>query len=179
MSENEYVDQRPDNRGFPETSVMRAPRLLILIAGLCAGCGEASAPPADSSARPAGEAELKEFLAAMTPYVEQGRKTYPEAKARYLAGLPDDHHFYVVTNLRDDSGNTEQVFVAVDRIEGDRVVGRITGAIKVVKGFKNDDPYTFPESELVDWVITRPDSSEEGNVVGKFMDEWQKTRTPK
>ena len=36
-------------------------------------------------------------------------------------------------------------------------------------------PVMFPESELVDWVITHPDGIEEGNVVGKFLDEWQKT----
>ena len=28
----------------------------------------------------------------------------------------------------------------------------------------------------MDWVITHPDDTEEGNVVGKFLDEWQKTR---
>jgi hypothetical protein len=31
--------------------------------------------------------------------------------------------------------------------------------------------YSFQESELVDWLISRPDGSEEGNVVGKFLDE--------
>ena len=49
-----------------------------------------------------------------------------------------------------------------------------TGTI-AIKRFKNGDPYSCPESELMDWVITHPDGTEEGNVVGKFLDEWQKT----
>jgi hypothetical protein len=33
-------------------------------------------------------------------------------------------------------------------------------------------PFTFPAGELVDWMIARPDGSEEGNEVGKFMDTY-------
>lgn len=45
-----------------------------------------------------------------------------------------------------------------------------------VTGYKRGDPHDLPEAEIVDWLISRPDGSEEGNVVGKFLDEWQKTR---
>lgn len=71
------------------------------------------------------------------------------------------------------------MFVAVASIKDDRITGRIASNIIRVKGFKNGDPHTFPESELVDWLITHPDGSEEGNVVGKFLDEWHKTRPRK
>jgi hypothetical protein len=37
------------------------------------------------------------------------------------------------------------------------------------------DPYKLSERDLTDWLISKPDGSEEGNVVGKFLDEW-KTR---
>src|SRR5207237_10623773 len=101
---------------------------------------------------------------------------YPEAKRRYLTGLPAGQHFFVVTNLRDGSGTSEQVFIAVVLIKDNRITGRIASDILGVKGFKNGDPYSFPESELVDWLITNPDGTEDGNVVGKFLDEWQKSR---
>jgi hypothetical protein len=29
------------------------------------------------------------------------------------------------------------------------------------------------EAELLDWLITKPDGSEEGNVVGKFLDTYR------
>lgn len=90
--------------------------------------------------------------------------------------MPAGHNFYAVTNLRDGLGTSEQVFVAVASIKDNRITGRIASEIIGVKGFKNGDPYTFAESELVDWLITHPDGSEEGNVVGKFLDQWQKTR---
>ncbi|MBK7538639.1 MAG: hypothetical protein IPI49_25370 [Myxococcales bacterium] len=37
------------------------------------------------------------------------------------------------------------------------------------------DPVQFSEQEVEDWTISRPDGSEEGNVVGKFLDTWHQT----
>ena len=71
------------------------------------------------------------------------------------------------------------MFVSVAGIKDDGITGRIASDIVGVKGFKNGDPYTVPEVELVDWLIAHPDGSEEGNVVGKFLDEWQKTQPRK
>ena len=34
------------------------------------------------------------------------------------------------------------------------------------------DSYQFSESDLLDWLITHPDGSEEGNFVGKFLDSY-------
>ncbi|MDB5307741.1 MAG: hypothetical protein JWO38_1943 [Gemmataceae bacterium] len=165
---------------------------VMLVTAFCAGCGGNSKPtnlppnptlspnaPPDQPVDVKGKAQAEEYRVAIAPYVEQGRRTYPDVKKRYLAGLPAGHHFFAVTSLRDGSGTSEQVFVAVAEIKGDHITGRIASDIIGVKGFKNGDPYTFPEGELVDWLITRPDGSEEGNVVGKFLDEWQKTHPRK
>lgn len=105
--------------------------------------------------------------------------TYPVAKKRYLDGLPVGHTFYVVTNLDDGSGTKEQVFVVVSKITGGRVSGRIASDILWVKGFKNGDAYACSESAVIDWLISRPDGTEEGNIVGKFLDEWQKRNPQK
>jgi hypothetical protein len=162
--------------------------LLALFASLSMSCNSKTAPtelppipklspnaPQDQPTYAKKKADIQEVLHAIAPYVEQGRKTYPEAKRRYLAGLPKDQNFFVVTNLHDESGTYEQVFVAVTDIKDERIIGRITNNIIKVKGFKFGDSFSFPESDLLDWVITYPDGSEEGNVVGKFLDEWQKT----
>jgi hypothetical protein len=170
---------------------MRA-SLFPLFAALCIGCGGKPAPtnlppnpvlppnaPDDHPVEATGRDQAEEYRAAIAPYIEQGRKTYPDAKKRYLAGLPAGQHFFAVTNLRDGSGTTEQVFIAVAEIKGDRITGRIASDILGVKGFNKGGPYSFPESELVDWLITHPDGTEEGNVVGKFLDEWQITHPRK
>ncbi len=96
-----------------------------------------------------------------------------------MEGLPPGHGFFAVTSLRDGAGAEEQVFVAVTGIRNGRISGRIASDNLRVSGYKKGDAHSFPESDLIDWVITRPDGTEEGNVVGKFLDEWQKTRRPR
>lgn len=168
--------------------------LLLLVIGLNVGCSNNAAPtnlppnpqlspnaPQDQPVDAQGQADVEAYRAAIAPYVAKGRKTYPDAKKRYLAGLSAGQNFFVVTNLADGSGTSEQVFVAVASIKGDRITGRIASDILGlgVKGFKNGDPYSFKESELVDWLITHPDGREEGNVAGKFLDDWQKSHPRK
>ena len=108
---------------------------------------------------------------AIIPYVKQAMATYPEAKKRYLQGLPPNHFFQVVTRLRTDTA-FEQVFVAVSSIEGNHITGKIVSDVHGVPGYKWGDLYSFPESELIDWVIVLPNGTEEGNFVGKFLDQW-------
>ncbi|WP_437898359.1 hypothetical protein [Sorangium sp. So ce124] len=70
------------------------------------------------------------------------------------------------------------MFVAVSSIKDGRIFGRIASDVLGVKGYKRGDAYDFPEADLIDWLISRPDGTEEENVVGKFLDDWQKTRRP-
>ncbi len=37
---------------------------------------------------------------------------------------------------------------------------------------RRQQEYSFNEDELLDWLISKPDGSEEGNVVGKFLDTY-------
>jgi hypothetical protein len=110
------------------------------------------------------------YADAIAPYVAEARKTYPEAKRRFLKGLPPGHTFFVTTRLRDSQSRWEQVFVRVQSIQGDVVKGVIASQISVVKGYELGQAYSFKEAELVDWSIANPDGSEEGNFVGKFTD---------
>ena len=134
-----------------------------------------NAPP-DRPTDVTGQAEVQQYLDALAPYVQEARKTYPAARQRYLDGLPAGYSFFAVTKLRDRAGTGEQVFVSVTRIEGGRIHGRLASDILAVSGYKKGDTHAFGESELVDWVITHPDGTEEGNVVGKFLDELQKNK---
>lgn len=151
-----------------------------------AGCSQETPPPPlptlasnapqDQPFESKGREAVEEYRAAIAPYVEQARKTYPGAKQRFLDGLPPGQVFFAVCRLQDRTGATEQVFVAVADIRDGRIKGRIASDIRGVSGYKQGDVHTFPETELIDWLISHPDGTEEGNVVGKFLDEWQKTR---
>jgi hypothetical protein len=79
----------------------------------------------------------------------------------------------VLTELRDDGGRSEVVFLAVDSVARDSVFGRIWNQIHVVRGYRLRDPHAIAEADLLDWLITGPDGSEEGNVVGKFLDTYR------
>jgi hypothetical protein len=118
--------------------------------------------------------EVQQFEEAIKPYVEMGRKTYPQAKERFLKGLPPKHTFFITTRLHDAARRFEQVFIAVKEIKDGKITGLIWSDIQLVSGYKKGDSYTFPESELIDWTISKPDGTEEGNFVGKFLDTYQR-----
>jgi hypothetical protein len=115
------------------------------------------------------------FEAAIAPYVAQARSTYPGARARFLSGLPRGQIFFVTTRVHGAGGKFEQVFVRVDQIRDGMIQGRIASDVTVVPGYKRYDSYTFPEAQLLDWLIAHPDGSEEGNFVGKFLDTYHPT----
>ncbi len=164
---------------------MRHCFLLLVVSIFYSGCGRetshqeslpvlASNAPQDRPLDAVGKAEVEKADAALAPYIEQARRTYPAAKKRYLDNLPPGHHFFAVTRLRDKTGTQEQVFVAVSGIRNGRISGRIASDVLGVSGFRRGDSHSFSEDELIDWLITRPDGTEEGNVVGKFLDTYQR-----
>lgn len=128
--------------------------------------------PADKPVHATDE-QAKRIEVAIEPYIEQARKSYPDARARFLAGLPKGETFFVTTKLTDDQGHFEFVFVVVKKIWDGRITGLIANEIGSVTGYKQGDEHTLPETELVDWTISKPDGTEDGNVVGKFLETYQ------
>ena len=117
--------------------------------------------------------EAMRMFFAMEPYIAHARASWPDAKRRFVAGLPRRHTLFVTTRLRDASGRIEQVFVAVDSVVAERIHGRIWSKILIVDGYRLQQPYAFSEEELIDWMIAKPDGTEEGNVVGRFLDTFR------
>ena len=150
-------------------------RLLVLLLALLAFSAFASEPQLSPNA-PADKpgsvmsGEMDSFETAIATYVALAKTSYPEARTRFLAGLPKGQYFFVTTRLHDATGAFEQVFIAVNTIHDGVITGHIASDIGRVSGFRNGDPYAFPESDLLDWLIAHPDGSEEGNFVGKFLD---------
>jgi uncharacterized protein YegJ (DUF2314 family) len=118
---------------------------------------------------------VSRFEKAVAPYIAEGQRTYPEARKRYLAGLPPKHVFAVMLRLSDDAGRFELVFIWVRKIDVEKreIQGKIANHIDVVHGYHQGQTLTLPESRVLDWTISKPDGTEEGNVVGKFLDEYQ------
>jgi hypothetical protein len=106
---------------------------------------------------------------AIAPFIAAARSTYPQARARFLHGLPAGEHFFVVTRIRDSQGHWEQVFIRVQSVKKGAISGVISSQMRTVT-FKLGDRHELSESDLMDWVISKPDGSEEGNLIGKFLD---------
>jgi hypothetical protein len=161
--------------------------LLALVLGIAVACASRKPSPAlvpdpalaDNAptdapvAAPAGSVTAMGKMLA--PCVTKARAAFPAAAQRFKAGLPEGESFFVVTVLHDSAGKFEQVFVAVDSIGKADVYGRIWNQINIVKGYQLRQPYTVPPSEIIDWMISKPDGSEEGNWSGKFLDSLQAT----
>ncbi len=119
-----------------------------------------------ASGEPSG---VEDYRTTIAPYVQQSRLTYPEAKRRFLQGLPPNQAFYAATMVQDDTGTTEQIFVAVSSINNGLITGQIVTRVVGVSGRHRGEIYTFSESDLVDWVISHSGGAEEGHFVGRFL----------
>jgi uncharacterized protein YegJ (DUF2314 family) len=126
-----------------------------------------------------GPIEGAAYDRAIAPYVAKARATYPAAKKRYLAGLPPNYTFAVWIRLyqaarKGQQARVEDVFIDVEAIKDGKVYGVITNTPDFVTNYRRGQRVAFPESEVKNWVIVRPDGSEEGNYVGKFLEHWKK-----
>lgn len=129
-------------------------------------------PAQDNTIHVSGE-QAKKFNEALKPHIKEAKRTYPDAKKRFLNGLPPKDIFYITVKLRDEMGRIEQAFIEVKEIKDQTVKGIITDEVTFVKKYKKGDEYTFPESELIDWKIIKADGTQEGNFVGKFLDTYE------
>jgi hypothetical protein len=114
---------------------------------------------------------------AILPFIAKARATYPAVKRRFLAGLPQGHQFAVMVRLyainkAKKEVQLDDVFVSVDSITLDKIYGHINSPVFIPR-YRQGQLLSFAESEIINWVILRPDGSEEGNFVGKFMDHYK------
>jgi hypothetical protein len=154
---------------------MRNITLILLLAVVTARAQTrdyAKAPP-DKPVHSSNPREITDVERAIAPYVAKARKTYPAAKKRFLAGLPPKYLFSLTTKLWDRSHmRFEVVFVVAEQIKGGRVTGHLATHTNQPVGYQFGDRITFAEAEVMDWTIVHPDGTEEGNIVGKFMDTY-------
>lgn len=130
--------------------------------------------PPDRPGRLETNEQFAAYEKAIAPYVAKARATYPAAKKRFLAGLLPGHSFSVRVPLFDRGRlRREDTFVRVEKIERGQITGTIGNELLGVKNYKTGQRITFPESQIDNWLILRPDGTEEGNFVGKFLDHYK------
>ena len=140
---------------------------------------KSKAPP-DKPVWTEGDAAIA-YDKAIQPYVAKARATYPGARKRFLAGLPPGWKFAVSYRLlqKDDASRQirfEDVFVTVNRISNGAIRGTISNHVNMVANYREGQTITFPESKIMNWVFIRPDGSEEGNILGNFLEHYKPRR---
>jgi hypothetical protein len=134
--------------------------------------------PVDQPIGVANKKELEELFAMLEPCRRLALAAWPDARRRFATGLPERHTMFVTMRLRDAAGRVEQVFVAVDAIRDGRVSGRLWNDLNTVEGYRRGQALSLAEADVVDWTIARPDGTEEGNWMGRFIDGVHATGRP-
>ena len=148
--------------------------LLLSIIAVSAQTRDYPKTPPNKPVRASDAKQAAELDRAIQPYVAKARETYPAAKKRFVDGLPPKYLFSLTTKLWDRSHTRfEVVFVVAHQIKSGTVTGYLATHTKQPVGYDFGDRISFPESQVMDWTIVRPDGTEEGNVVGKFMDTYR------
>jgi len=158
---------------------VRALTAALVLALGCSTSVSRSTPTPKTAPTDAGFATTADSQSAcvdnlIAPYVAKARASYPEARERFARGLPTGFHLAVTTQLHDDSGHFEHVFIRVHSIVKGRVFGWINNDIYVVRGYRHFMPYDLAEDEILDWTITDANGVEvQGNFVGTYLDTFQ------
>lgn len=114
--------------------------------------------------------QIKELDKKIAPYVKKAKKTLPDAKKKFSNGLNKGEAFFLTIRLFDKDGKIEQIFVRVKNWNGENITGTIASDLNVVKEYKSGQEINLKEKDILDWLITKSDGSEEGNYVGKYLD---------
>jgi len=147
---------------------MKARNFLFCVAMICACCAAGFA----QEQRETAAEQRRKYEEALKPHLEEAKKTYPDAKKRFLAGLAPKERFLVTIELREENGRKQQAYIEVAEIKDGTIKGVIASNIRNLTKYRRGDKYSVPESEMIDWIIAKPDGTEEGNFVGKFLNEY-------
>lgn len=109
----------------------------------------------------------------IAPYILMAKSTLPQAKARYLRGLPEDKKIYVTIELQDNNYR-ENAYIQVMKWDGNTIFGKIDTKPAIVESYAQGQGIEIQEEQIIDWTIVSSDGQEEGNYVGKFLDEYYK-----
>lgn len=107
---------------------------------------------------------------ALIPMVERARSMLPAVKKRFKKGLGKGTELYLTIRLHDPNGRMEQVYARIVSWKKEEIVGIISNEMSLTTHQKGDI-LQIAEKDVIDWTITTPDGDEEGNIIGKYLEE--------
>ncbi len=116
----------------------------------------------------------KKLDSLTAPYTAEARRTLPESKRRFLNGLNPGEVYFVSTRICDQKADCEDVFIEVTKWENDQIEGLLANQVQTLNGYVYGQIIHLTEQDVHDWTISKPDGTEEGNFVGKFLETLMK-----
>jgi hypothetical protein len=125
-----------------------------------------TAATAPAGVRPA----LARDDSALADPVREALRTLPQAKKKFLAGLPNGDQFLVSVRVIAGDTSFRQVSARVLGWHGSMVQALLLPGAADSAGPGEPVPVSFPETAVVDWTLLQASGREEGNYVGRYTD---------
>ncbi|WP_201985121.1 hypothetical protein [Hymenobacter rubidus] len=124
-----------------------------------------TAATAPAGVRPA----LARDATALADPVREALRTLPQAKKKFLAGLPSGDQFLLSVRVIATDTSFRQASARVLGWHGNTVQALLLPGPDAADKAK-PTPVSFPETAVVDWTLLRASGREEGNYVGRYID---------
>ena len=155
------------------SSCFALPLLALFIIGTIKPAAAQTAAPvvltaatAPAAVRPA----LARDETALADPVREALRTLPQAKKKFLAGLPDGDQFLLSVRVAASDTSFRQASARVLGWRGNTVQALLLPAAADSATPAEPLPVSFPETAVVDWTLLRASGREEGNYVGRYTD---------
>ncbi|GAB3853213.1 hypothetical protein GCM10028822_21750 [Hymenobacter terrigena] len=125
-----------------------------------------TAATAPAGVRPA----LAREETALADPVREALRTLPQAKKKFLAGLPIGDQFLLSVRVIATDTSFRQASARVLGWHGNTVQALLLPETTASATPAEPTPVTFPETAVVDWTLLRASGREEGNYVGRYTD---------
>ncbi len=147
------------------------PLLILLVLGNAKTATAQTAAPVvlTAATAPAGvRPALARDQTALADPVREALRTLPQAKKKFLAGLPDGDQFLLLVRVAASDTSFRQASARVLGWRGTTVQALLLPAAADSATPTEPTPVSFPETAVVDWTLLRASGREEGNYVGRY-----------
>jgi hypothetical protein len=125
-----------------------------------------TAATAPAGVRPA----LARNETALADPMREALRTLPQAKKKFLAGLPIGDQFLLSVRVIATDTSFRQASARVLGWHGNTVQALLLPETTTAATTAEPMPVTFSEAAVVDWTLLRASGREEGNYVGRYTD---------
>lgn len=98
----------------------------------------------------------------------------PELQKLFLAGLPLNTHLLIKFPFESEDGQREWMWVEITKWKGEKVDGLLQNDPRFVMTLKAGQKVTKNINDMFDYILYKPDGSQEGNETGEIIMESQR-----